>query len=493
MQKQRFLASLTAKATAAMLMLAAVSAPESSAKVTLPSVLGSNMVLQQGNDVKLWGTADPDSKLKVTGSWSSKKYQTTVGADGKWMIEIPAPEAGGPYEITISDGEPLTLTNVMVGEVWFCSGQSNMEMPMGGFDRQPLHGGNDVIARAKASTPIRMFICDSKDGRWVRQQSKTPQEDCQGEWLTNTPVNVSHCSAAAYYFARYLQEVLDVPVGVIVSSLGGSKIEPWISREAISQFKDYDLSSLDDTATPVKSAHNDPCVLYNAKVAPFTKFPVKGFLWYQGESNRNNAEIYDRLMAAMVKDWRTRWGGGEKMPFYFVEIAPYDYEGPDGISAAKLREAQMKAMKEIPNCGMASTIDIGNHNFIHPVNKEAVGQRLAWWALGQTYGLEGFGYATPYYDSMEIKDGKIYINAKNVGNGMCPMWTSLTGFEIAGDDHVFHPAFAEIETKSCRLAVSSKDVPNPVAVRYCYKNTPQPSVYNIQGLPLLPFRTDNWE
>lgn len=492
MRTKRLTTSINAKAIGAMMLLAAYGSQGVEAKVTLPTILGSNMVLQQQTEVKLWGKAEPNRKLKVSETWSGKKYQTTTDGNGRWAVSLATPKAGGPYDITISDGEPVTLNNVMIGEVWFCSGQSNMEMPMRGFDRQPLRGGNDIIARAKPSTPIRMYISDSKDGHWVRQAAKTPQADCQGEWFTNTPLNVSYTSATAYYFARYVQEVLDVPVGIIVSTLGGSKIEPWISREALSPYKEYDLSFLDNDEK-IKSQWNDPCVLYNAKVAPFTQFAVRGFLWYQGESNRNNADMYDRLMATMVKDWRTRWGGGEQMPFYFVEIAPYDYEGPDGMSAAKLREAQQRAMKLIPNCGMASTIDIGNHNFIHPVNKEAVGQRLAWWALGQTYGMKGFGYATPYYDSMEVKDGKIYINAKNVGNGMCPMWTSLTGFEIAGDDRVFHPAFAEVETKTCRLAVSSKEVKHPVAVRYCYKNTPQPSVYNIHGLPLLPFRTDNWE
>lgn len=214
-------------------------------------------------------------------------------------------------------------------------------------------------------------------------------------------------------------------------------------------------------------------------------------LWYQGESNRDNAEEYERLFPAMIADYRARWGVGE-FPVYFVEIAPYEYEGNDGYSAARFRETQCRNWKDTPNSGMVSTVDIGNYNFIHPVNKKDLGMRLAWFALGQTYGRTGFGYASPVYDSMEKVDGKIYINMKNVQNGPCPMWTSLKGFEIAGADRVFHPAFAEVETSTCRLAVSSPEVPDPVAVRYAYHNVPEYSVYNIYGLPLVPFRTDNW-
>lgn len=362
---------------------------------------------------------------------------------------------------------------------------------MRGFDRQPLKETNDIIAKAKPTTPIRIFNADSKDGKWVRQSNKKVQEDCQGDWLINTPENVAEASASAYYFARYIQEVLNVPVGILVSTLGGSKVEAWMSREALAPFADIDVSALDNNE-PIKNASATPCVLYNARVAPLINYTIKGFLWYQGESNRDNADVYKELMPAFVKDLRTKWGQGD-FPFYFVEIAPYNYEGANGTSAARLREVQLQNMKDIPNSGMVTTLDIGNPVFIHPMDKATVGQRLAWWALAQTYGLKGFGYAPAIYDSMEISDNKIYINVKNAERGLCPMWTSLKGFEIAGEDKVFHPAFAEIETKSCRLAVSSEKVPHPVAVRYAYKNYTEATVFNVYGLPLVPFRTDNWE
>lgn len=482
-----------APVAALVIMMGMLSAQPAGAGIILPDIISDGMVLQQRCDVKIRGKATPDSKISVTPSWNNRVSAAHVGSDSLWCVTVATPEAGGPYVIDISgsDGSKVTLNNVLSGEVWFCSGQSNMEMPMRGFDRQPLDGTNAVIARAKASTPIRIFTPDSKNGQWVRSSAKTPQTDVAGEWWLNTPDNVANSSAIAYLFARYLNDVLDVPVGIIVSTLGGSRIEPWMSREALEGFEGYTYTHLDEgTETDPWS---QPCLLYNAKVAPFTDYKVKGFLWYQGESNRHNPDTYDRLMASMVSDWRRRWDGGEDNPFYFVEIAPFRYEGDDKTSAALLRESQARALQLIPGSGIASTIDVGQYNFIHPTDKFTPSERLAWLALTDTYGMTGFGSHSPRYESMEVIDGKIYVNVTDAPQGLSPMWTSLTGFEIAGADRVFHPAFAEIEEKTCRLAVSSPDVPEPVAVRYCFSNVSQPSVYNVAGLPLLPFRSDDWE
>ena len=451
------------------LFLALAFSMKSEAKVTLPSILGDNMVLQQQAEVKLWGKARPNATVTVKTSWNGQTYKSSSDGKGGWSLTVSTPVAGGPYKIIFNDGELLTLQNVLIGEVWFCSGQSNMEMPMGGFDRQPVRGTNDIIAKAKPSTPIRMYTTDSKDGRWVRQFSKTPVEDCQGERL---------------------QEVLEVPVGIVVSTWGGSKIEAWMSRESIKPFSSIDLSILDNDAE-VKNPTATPCVLYNGKIAPLTNFAVRGFLWYQGESNRDNADLYQSLMPAFVADLRAKWGRGE-LPFYLVQIAPFAYEGADGTSAARLREVQLQNMKDIPNSGMVTTMDVGHPVFIHPVDKETVGNRLAYWALAQTYGMKGFGYAPPVYKSMEIQENKIYINFYNAQRGLSPMWTSLKGFEIAGEDKVFYPAFAEIETTTARLAVSSDKVSHPVAVRYAYKNYVEASIFSIHGIPAAPFRTDNW-
>lgn len=461
----------------------------SQAKIILPVILGNNMVLQQQTNVKLWGQADKKATVKIITSWDKKVYKTVSDENGNWQTQVNTPVAGGPYSISMSDDERLILNNVLIGEVWFCSGQSNMEMPMKGFDRQPLKGTNTIIAKANPKTPIRMFTTDSKDGVWVRQFSKQPQADCKGEWLDNSPDNVSNISAVGYFFANYVQEVLEIPVGIIVSTWGGSRVEPWMSREAIAPFKEIDLSKLDDN-TPLEDS-DIPCVLYNAKIAPLTQFTIKGFLWYQGESNRDNVNLYAKLMPAFVKDLRSKWNIGE-FPFYFVEIAPFAYDGVDGLSAPRMREVQLQNMKDIPRSGMVTTLDIGSPNFIHPMDKETVGTRLAWWALADTYGRTGFGYKAPIYKSLEISGNKIYINVDNAEQGLCPMWTELKGFEIADKDKVFYPAKAEIETNTCRLAVSSEKVSEPVAVRYAYKNYAEASVFNIYGLPLVSFRTDNW-
>lgn len=460
------------------------------AKIVLPAVLNSNMVLQQQTEAKLWGQANIKASVKIITSWNNKVYTVTADKLGNWEVKVSTPVAGGPYKIIIADNEKLILDNILIGEVWFCSGQSNMEMPMKGFPRQPLRGTNDIIARANKKTPIRMFSADFKDGKLLQQYSKQPQTDCKGEWYENTSEGVANISASAYYFAKYVQEVLDVPVGIIVSSRGGSKIEPWMSREAISPFKEIDLSVLDDN-NEIKNVNATPCVLYNSKIAPFTKYTIKGFLWYQGESNRNNATMYTQLMPAFVQDLRTKWNIGE-LPIYFVEIAPFNYEGADSTSAARFREVQLQNMKDVPNSGMVTTLDIGNPKFIHPVDKETVGTRLAWWALANTYGKNGFGYKPTFYKSMDIVDDKIYINFENAKDGISPMWTDLAGFEIAGSDKVFYPAKAEIETKTTRLAVSSVKVPKPIAVRYAYKNYPEVSIFNVFGIPVLPFRTDDW-
>jgi sialate O-acetylesterase len=472
------------------LALLLLSAGNLHAKVKLPSILGDNMVLQQKTEVKLWGWAGENSKVKVYTSWNKQTSVTTSDSKGNWLLQVNTAGAGGPYEIVISDGEEVALKNILIGEVWFCSGQSNMEMPMKGFDRQPLKGANNVIAKAKPNVPIRMFTTDSREGNWVRQFNKKPQVDCQGQWLENSPENVANISAAAYYFARFIQDVLDIPVGIIVSSSGGSMVESWMSREAIEPFKEINLSILDDTAK-IKNPNSTPCVLYHAKIAPLTNFSIKGFLWYQGESNRKNADLYAKLMPAFVSDLRSKWAIGD-FPFYFVQIAPFNYEGAEGTSAARLREIQLQNMKEIPNSGMVVTMDIGHPVFIHPVDKETVGERLALWALGATYGRKGFVYAAPVYHSMEKKGQKIYLNFEHAEHGICPMWTDLKGFEIAGPDSLFHAAKAEIETSTTRLAVSSDKVKDPIAVRYAYKNYIEPSIFGLSGIPVAPFRTDNW-
>ncbi|MDR2683450.1 MAG: sialate O-acetylesterase [Dysgonamonadaceae bacterium] len=446
------------------------------------------MVLQQQSAVKLWGNARKKTNVTIKTAWNDNVYIVTSNDAGDWLAEVQTPIAGGPYKISISDGEEIVLKNILIGEVWFCSGQSNMEMPVKGFNGQPVKGSFDVIAKANADTPIRMFTTDSEAGRWVRQFSKQPQTDCKGRWLENTPENVANISAVSYYFARYIQSTLGVPVGIIVSSWGGSKVEPWMSREAFAAFPEIDLSFLDNK-DEVKNPTQVPVVLYNAKIAPFINFAIRGFLWYQGESNRGDTDLYGRLMQAFVKDLRAKWNRGD-LPFYYVQIAPFNYDGVERTSAARLREVQEQNMRDIPRSGMVTTMDIGDPLLIHPGDKETVGNRLAYWALGETYNRIHTGYAPPTYKSMEIADRSILLTFDHVEQGICPIQAELKGFEIAGEDRVFVPANA-VE-KGGKIVVSSEKIEKPVAVRYLYKNYAEASVFNIYGIPASPFRTDNW-
>ena len=456
-----------------------------SAKVVLPPMFSDNMVLQQQADAPIWGEAKPMKAVKVTTSWDGKTYETLADKEGRWKLSVRTPEAGGPYELTLTDGQKLVLKNVMIGEVWICSGQSNMEMPVQGFDRQPVNNIQDILIKAKKEVPIR--FCNIP-----RITAKTPQSDCETRWEEHTPEGVARASATAYFFAKYLNEVLDVPIGLIISNWGGSKVEPWMSIEALTPFKDeVDISHLTNDK-PVGPKQVLPGVLYNAMISPVINYTIKGMIWYQGESNRGQEELYGRLMPAFVKDLRQKWGLGD-FPFYYVQIAPFQYDGVDKTSSAKLREVQLRNMNEIPNSGMAVTLDIGEKTKIHPAEKEKVGNRLAYWALAKTYNKNNFGYSGPIYKSIEIKGNKIYVNFSNAPKGVAPLETELPDFEIAGEDKIFYPAKAVIEAKSGRLGVSSPQVPNPVAVRYAYKNFVVGSLFDVYGLPASSFRSDNWE
>ena len=454
------------------------------AKIKLPALVGSNMVLQRECDANLWGWASPSKKVTVTTSWDGRKYATRADADGNWLLKVATPAAGGPYTIRISDGDPVTLENVMIGEVWVCSGQSNMEMPMRGFLNQPVEGSADAIIRAKAATPIR--LCTVK-----RSTARTPQEECAAQWLKHTPEAVAGTSATAYYFARYLQSVLDVPVGVIVTCWGGTPVEAWMDRETMSGFKEFDLSFLDNP-DQIDRPQYKPCGLYNGMIAPLVPYTVKGFLWYQGESNRPNPTQYRALMPAFVKMLRERWAQGG-LPFYYVQIAPYRYDGPNAISGALLREAQLHNLKDIPSSGMAVTLDIGDEGCIHPAKKEEVGTRLAWLALSKTYGMKGIDADTPVCEKMEVADGKAYLTFATGPDGLAPYGRTLTGFEMAGADRAFHPATARIEKGKSRLIVACDAVPEPVAVRYAFRNVPEATLFNTSGIPASSFRTDDWE
>lgn len=453
------------------------------ARVELPPLYGDGMVLQQQTDLRIRGRAEAGSKVVVRPSWGSA-VTATAGRDGRWTAVVRTPEAGGPHTILFDDGEPLTLRDVLVGEVWFCSGQSNMEMPVRGYADQPVEGSARTILTADPATPIR--IC-----RIARATARTPQATCRAAWERHTPEAVAAASATAYFFARQLQEVLRVPVGIVVSSWGGTCVESWMDRESLAAFPEFDLSFLDGTE-PLERPHNRPTMLYNAMVAPAVQYPVRGFIWYQGESNRGRPAQYRRLMPAFVRMLRERWGLGE-LPFYYVQIAPYKDEGADLVGTALLREAQLLSLGEIPASGMATTLDIGSRNCIHPARKREVGERLAFLALTKTYSRPWIDADAPVYESMEVVDGKACLTFRVGREGLAPLGETLTGFEVAGADRVFHPATAQIARRPNCVVVTCDSVPEPVAVRYCFRNWAEATLFNNYGIPASSFRTDDWE
>ena len=481
-----------------LIVLALLGTSWAGAKVTLPSFFSDNMVLQQNCETAIWGWTDTGNKVTITTTWTDAKFTAVPDGTGKWFVRLKTPEAGGPYKIFITDSDKksnkkgeikdvVELKNVLIGEVWFCSGQSNMEMVVAGYSGQPAEGSTDIILDAKAKTPIRMCSITKKS-------SLTPVTECEGSWQENTPEAVANTSATAYFFAKKLHDALDVPVGILISCWGGSTIETWMDRETISgKFPgEFNLDFLDGKAKMPGVEYQTPCTLFNGQVAPLVPFTFKGMIWYQGEANRGRPDQYIRLQKEYVEMMRRLFENPDA-PFYFVQIAPYPYSAPDDWTSGYFCEAQRKSLDVIPHSGMAATVDIGEYGTIHPCKKKEVGNRLAYLALVNDYGLKGVSPVSPTYESVKFEDGKAYVQFKVDHRLLSPIDTDLGGFEIAGKDKVFHPADARISGWSGVVVVSSPDVPEPAAVRYCFRNWGVGTLFNNYGIPVGPFRTDNWD
>ncbi len=450
------------------------------AKIKVASVLGDNMVLQRNTEVKVWGTADPNQKITVATGWNKAKMTTVADDKGQWLVKAKTTEAGGPYVIAVTSGkEKVELKNILLGEVWLCSGQSNMEMPVLGFNDQPINGSNETLADA-ANCQLRLFTVK-------RASLNTPQDTCVGKWEVASAQSVGKFSAVGYYFASRLQKALNIPVGVINSSWGGSRIEAWIDSETMKKFPE----SLKNTTQEKTPVHHRASCLYNGMIHPIKNFSIKGAIWYQGESNRAEYQYYAGLMKAMTENWKSDFELSE-LPFYFVQIAPYWYNNSKDILSGKFYDEQYKASVNIPRAGMVATVDFGEEFCIHPAEKKTVGQRLSYWALSETYKVEGIAYKNPVYKSVEAKDSSLVVSFDNLVMGLTSYGKELTNFEIAGDDKVFYPATAKVKSK--QVILTANEVKKPVAARYCYINYPSGKgfLYNTAGLPVLPFRTDNW-
>jgi sialate O-acetylesterase len=496
------------------------------ADIKLPAIIGSHMVLQQQTPIQIWGWAEPGEEISVT--FADQRARISADGEGKWKIKLKAMTAGGgPYTMTISgtQSRPVILDNILLGEVWVCSGQSNME-----WELWRTHSPSPEIQRADFPQ-IRLFHVP-------RKVSTQPLEDMEAEWKVCNPETARYFSAVAYYFGREIHKKLEVPVGLISTRWGGTPIEPWTPvtgfksmpelhhileemkpaeeeyRQTLREF----LPELEDWIEKTKPALSQginlplqpeiplhpqhdpqaPTVLYNAMIHPLIPFAIRGAIWYQGESNRNDGLIYTKKMEALISGWREVWNVGD-FPFYYVQLAPYDYsytpeeEGsgvPDHLRLPLIWEAQLNALK-IPNTGMAVITDIGNLYDIHPRNKKDVGCRLSLWALAKTYGWKDLVYSGPLYKSMAVEGDKIRIRFDHVGSGLISLDNRpLTWFEIAGPDRIFYKARAEINGDS--VLVWSDKVTEPVTVRFGWHQVAEPNLGNKEGLPASPFRTDRW-
>ncbi|WP_158827523.1 sialate O-acetylesterase [Mucilaginibacter lacusdianchii] len=458
---------------------------QTKAQVKLASIFTDDMVLQQQSQVPVWGWDDAGKTINIITSWNGKHYKGKADASGKWRIKVVTPTAGGPYSLTISDGKATKLNNVMIGEVWLCTGQSNMEMPMKGFKGQPIIGSNEVILKSKNNN-IRIYTVPRSSKTELQNNSKP------SPWHVASPEFVSNFSATGYYFGRLLNEMLNVPIGLINVSYGGSSIEAWMDADVLKAFPEIKIPAKTDS---IKAVSRTPTTLYNAMLYPVIGYGIKGCIWYQGESNYDRPDQYEKLFPAMVTRWRELWNEGN-FPFYYAQIAPYDYaqlppyNSGGKYNSAYLRDAQRKSQKTIPNSGMAVLMDIGEQASIHPAHKEPGGTRLAYLALAQTYGLKGFGYASPDYESVTINGNIAVVKFTNATNGLTSFGKELNSFEIAGKDKVFHPAKAVIYGSS--ISVSAPDVKEPVAVRYAFRDFIVGDLYSTEGLPVSSFRTDAW-
>ncbi|GHB94603.1 sialate O-acetylesterase [Cerasicoccus arenae] len=499
-----------------------------SADVTLPHLFSDHMVLQRNLADPVWGKADPGETVSVT--IAGQKHETVADADGKWGVTLDPMPAGGPLQMIIKGNNTIELENILVGEVWVCSGQSNM-----GFAVKSTY--NNEVEIASANFPeIRLLSLP-------RKGTQEPQDDFEADWQICSPATVGGFSAVGYFFGRRIHETLGVPVGLIDNAWGGSAAEAWAPRELLEQHEQYAdyISQWDKRAfeytdeihaekmAEYKVAREEydknggkrprwpqdprygqhrPGNIYNGGVLPLVGYGIQGMIWYQGETNAGRPDNYEHLMGLVIGNMREQWGQGD-FPFYWVQLADYGSESaePTDSKWAHLREAQTKTMESVPNSGQAVIIDLGEGRDIHPRNKQTVADRLVRWPLAKEYGYT-MDYRSPEFASMETVDiasteedgaetsttgkGVLLSFDYNSSDGLIPFDTNeVKGFAIAGEDQQFHWAEAEIIGKN-QVRVWSDAVAEPVAVRYAWATNPVANLYDKNGLPVTPFRTDDW-
>lgn len=437
------------------------------ANVSLPAFISDNMVLQRNANVKLWGWGSPNEEITITTGWDKAEYKVNTGNQATWQVVIKTPKEGGPYTLKFKGYNEVVFNNVMLGEVWLCSGQSNMEWtPASGID-------NAEEEIAKANYPdIRFFTVP-------KLTAGHPQINLTGNWQACTPETMKYFSAIGYFFAQHLQEDLKgVPIGIINSSWGGTPAEIWMPEDTIAN--DTILATAAAKLTPAQWGPVEPGRAYNAMIHPFAGFKLSGVLWYQGESNVGS-QVYNKTLAGLIHSWRAAWH--DDFTFYYVQIAPYNYEGSTSLGAV-IRNAQRRVLQEVPKTGMVVISDVGNINDIHPRNKKPVGIRLANLALTNQYGIDKGIVNGPLFKNIEVSGTTVTVNFDNArGLHFSDKTTSL--FEVAGADGVYHPARAKI--KNNKVIVLSKAVKAPQQVRFAWLNAAVPNLFNSANLPASSF------
>lgn len=480
------------------------------ADVTLPTILSDNMVIQRGMPIHIWGHADPGEQVVVT--LMGDKASAVARPDGQWQAALKPHAAGGPYSLTVTGKNTVTLSNVLIGDLWLCGGQSNMEFTL-------RRASNATAATAASTDPLLRFF------KVRTAKPASPADDVRGAWVVSGPETAGAMSAVGYFFGRDLRKAEGIPIGLISSNVGGTPAQSWTRAAALAASPDLKRRYVDpDSANQAKhdaaiaaytmalaaakaAGTKEPTrpfgfwpssVLYNGMIAPLVRLPIEGVLWYQGESNSHDPEGYRALLPTMITDWRAQWNE-PALPFLIVQLAPFgSHEGGD-TAWAKTREAQTETARALPHAGIAVITDVGLQDNIHPTNKEPVGDRLALLARKQVYGEKALVAEGPTYRAMRVMGSKIRVTFDNVGDGLTirggqasavPVPADrLVGFTVAGADGKFVPAEAKIVGKDT-VEISAAQVVQPSAARYGFVNFPVVNLWNKNGLPANPFRTD---
>ena len=484
-----------------MLALLAGSVGLQAQHLRMANAFSDHAVLQRDADVSIWGWGKPGAKVNVRGTWAARGVMTTVESDGSWRVSLPTrqgtmsqifgDDAFASYDLHVSSaGESIVVKDVRLGEVWICSGQSNMEMEMRGYGFQGIEGGTEAILSAgETASNVRVLN--------IKTEKKTePQKDIDAVWQLTDPGVTAATSAIGYFFAKRLSKTLGCPVGIIVNAWGGSRIEPWMTREMIESAgltKDQ-LAAIDAVEEKAERWPETPELIWNGRVAPIVGYAARGILWYQGCSNMGQPDCYDKLQNAMVLAWRKAWGS--ELPFIYTLLAPHDHGDADGRWRPFFVENQMKTAGAIPKAWYVSTETLGNKVTVHPAQKREVADLMVMRALHDIYGMDlGIDIEYPLLDKVEFGNGgTAKIRLTHVWSNLGSISSrEIVGFELAGEDRVFHLAEAEVDWDGETIFVRCPAVPNPVAVRYSWRNWMGANLQKTSGIPVPPFRSDDWE